>query len=281
MIKKLPNKVLFKIHKDGSDERRIEDIWIEKEYNPEGFELKENDTVIDIGAHIGIFTTYAAKLAKQGKVYSFEPCPENFILLEKNRKLNHLKNVKLFKYGIYKRKGKAKLFIDEKHNDSHSLYKEFQRFVLIKCITLKDIFDTNKITFCNFLKLDCEGAEYDILFNTPGTYFDKIDKIVLEYHDSIYKKKRWYHIVNFLTEKRFKVRIKTSSSYQGILYAKNTRKRNLVILKFENYLKIYASITYIKLDRDLGLIGIFLKKHYPRLYPPLKKLKSRLKNEKS
>lgn len=273
-----------------NDAQRIEEAWIIRDYFSGGFRIQKNDTVIDIGAHIGTFTVYAAKLANKGKVYSFEPHPENFTLLERNCKLNNLENVKLFKYGVYGEKGRAGLFIDGENTGRHSIYKESREFISIECITLKDIFDANEIQFCDFLKLDCEGTEYDILFNTPKSYFDKIGKIALEYHDHIYKKKRWYHIVEFLSEKGFKVRVGPYTSQQGILYAKNTQKRNSLIIKFENclnlpislliievknYFKVYAHIMYINLDRTIGLFGIFLKKYLPSLYFKLKRLKDR------
>ena len=50
---------------------------------------------------------------------------------------------------------------------------------MVESISLKKIFDENKINKCNFLKLDCEGAEFKILESLPNEYFNKINKIVL------------------------------------------------------------------------------------------------------
>ena len=64
--------------------------------------VRDGDNIIDIGAHIGYFTIYAAKNAYQGIVYSIEPYIESFEILKKNLKLNDLSNVKPFHAAISK-----------------------------------------------------------------------------------------------------------------------------------------------------------------------------------
>ena len=279
----LPTGIKIKITVDEKTNlQMVEEAWIISDYFSSGFRIQESDIIIDIGAHIGTFTMYAAKLANKGKVYSFEPCLENFLLLERNCKLNDVKNVTLSQYGIYGKKGTAKLFLDEK-SECHNIYRKSKEVVSIECITLKDIFDTNKIQLCNFLKIDCEGAEYDVLFNTPADYFERIEKIALEYHDFFCDGKRWCQLVTFLGKKGFKVNIKPFSFDRGILHAENIRNRNLLITKLGNYFKVY--VVLIKLgrpfkavDRTIGRVGIFLNRHFPRLYIKLKKIKE-MKNK--
>ena len=48
--------------------------------------------------------------------------------------------------------------------------------------TLTEIFDTYQVDRCDFLKLDCEGAEYEILLNLPITYLQRVSRIALEWH---------------------------------------------------------------------------------------------------
>lgn len=61
----------------------LDEIIFRNVYNCPGYEIKNDDTVIDIGAHIGVFTIYAASKAKNGKVFSFEPLKDNYLLLKK------------------------------------------------------------------------------------------------------------------------------------------------------------------------------------------------------
>jgi FkbM family methyltransferase len=210
-----------------TDERRVKEAWAISDYFKEGFNIQNEDTIIDIGAHIGTFTIYAAKLADKGRVYSFEPHPENFALLKRNCKLNNLKNIELFQQGVYKEKESVKLFTNKEKTGEYSIYKESPNFISIECITLKDIFDNNGIQFCDFLKIDCEGAEYDILFNTPTEYFNKIDKIVLEYHDYINRNKKWYHLVIFLAKRGLRLKLS--------LLPRNKKLFMLKILEIEIY----------------------------------------------
>ncbi len=64
--------------------------------------LKEGDTFIDVGAHIGYFTVLASQiLGPKGKVLSFEPFPANFQYLQKNIKLNNLENVIAYDRGLW------------------------------------------------------------------------------------------------------------------------------------------------------------------------------------
>ena len=219
----LPNGIKFKIRRDNkrvTDEDMINESWVSKNYTPRGFGIKKEYTIIDIGAHIGSFTVYAAKNAKNGIVYSYEPYPENFKLLEENVKINNLENVKIFNLGILGKRKKVKLYQDEANDAGHSIYNKTRNSVVINCISLKEVFDSNKIKFCDFLKIDCEGAEYDILFNLPKKYFNKIGMIALEYHNGIYKERNLTDMQILLSDVGFKIKAKPVKSDQGLLYAK-------------------------------------------------------------
>ena len=48
---------------------------------------------MDIGAHVGIFSVYAAYRSETGKVYAFEPFIENYTRLVAHRDLNHRNNL--------------------------------------------------------------------------------------------------------------------------------------------------------------------------------------------
>lgn len=55
----------------------------------------------------------------------------------------------------------------------------------VRLINLSEILNMNKINHVDFLKIDAEGAEFDILLNSPNRVFYKIKEIVLEYHDHL------------------------------------------------------------------------------------------------
>ena len=236
------------------------------------FNIKDNFTVIDIGANIGAFTVPVAKIAK--KVFSFEPEKDNFSLLKKNIKLNNLKNVYLFNCGILYKDGKKKLFLTPKPGGEYSLYLKSDYPEIIKVISLRRVFEDNSIEFCHFLKIDAEGSEYEILKNLPSDYFKKIGIIALEYHDYIVKNEL-KNIIKLLIDTGFKLKvIYEDYPKRGIIIAKKSKKSFILYLtnhlnyfisridksklppENRNYLKIILK----KFDRFLGQGGIFLRK---------------------
>jgi FkbM family methyltransferase len=77
----------------------------------EHFCPKQNDVVIDVGAHLGRYTIISAnKVGEEGKVVALEASPLVFEKLERNIKLNKLRNTISMNYAVYSKKTKIKLF---------------------------------------------------------------------------------------------------------------------------------------------------------------------------
>ena len=199
IVHKLRNGVKYLIRTNSSDFGIINEIHIVKEYHKLLDHIQPTSTVIDIGAQIGVFSVFAAKIANKGKVFSFEPFEKNNLLLQKNIKLNKLKNIIISRNAIAGKSGSRQLTISKENSGGHSLFQEGDEKVKIKTMTLKEVFDKNKIDKCDFLKIDCEGAEYEILYNTPKEYLDKINSITMEYHENgdIQELRRFLKKANF------------------------------------------------------------------------------------
>ena len=88
-----------KMYVDGRDKNIVPDLLSKGAYEPFETELfkknlEKGEVVLDIGAHIGYYTLIAAKIVgNEGKVFAFEPAPDNYALLEKNVNANGYKNV--------------------------------------------------------------------------------------------------------------------------------------------------------------------------------------------
>lgn len=161
----------------------LNEMYILKEYASLYHYITPKSVVIDIGAHIGTFSILAGRLRKGVRVFSFEPFPENFSLLQQNIQRNNLAStVFAFQTGIGARKEKRRLYIHPGNTGGHSMYKKSKKSRQITLISLKDVFKAHNILSCAFLKMDCEGAEYEILLNTPKNILNKIQCIALEYH---------------------------------------------------------------------------------------------------
>lgn len=168
----------------GTDDASIiGEIFVQKVYTPEGMNINEEDVIIDIGAHIGIFSLYANEKAKKGKIYSFEPEPRNFQLLHRNKELNCADNIALEQKAVSNKKGKKRLKLSKNLTGGNSLGRiNSQESIKVETTTLPEIMKKNKIKTVDLLKIDCEGEETKIMYSLPKNLLNKIKKITMEYH---------------------------------------------------------------------------------------------------
>lgn len=217
------NGVKFYMKSGQTEGLIINEIWGEKVYTPESFLISEKDTVVDIGAHKGVFSIYAAKKAVNGVVYSFEPFKENISFLKKNIQINKCKNISVFETAVSNKNGYDDLYIKPDFSAGISSIKsEYTsgnevKKIKVKAITLEKIFKMCKIDKINFLKIDCEGGEYKILLNTPKELFKRIDKISMEYHQI--NEYKIGVLKDLLLKYGFKVSVVPVDNVIGMLYA--------------------------------------------------------------
>ena len=196
------------------------EVFIFHHYNPEGFEIEKGDLVVDVGAHVGMFSIYASKLAL--KVYSVEPLAENFEFLKENININKAENIYPFNVAMSGKTGDAEIFINSS-SFAHSFYVQdgVQKKIKVPTVSLEDFVVSNNINKIDFLKMDCEGAEYDIFFNCPKEILKKIRKISMECHD-INPQWNTEKLRNFLGNNGFTVNVKsTNSKGLSYIFAKN------------------------------------------------------------
>lgn len=193
-----------------ADKFVIWEVWSFDEYTNGFLTISANDTVVDIGAQIGVFTVYASKLASQGRVLAFEPHPDNFSLLKENIQLNKCINIVPFEMAVGKNDATATtpLFIHPNNSGGHSVVAKVSRSsVAVSQISLAKIISQNNLSKVNFLKIDTEGSEFNILLSTPIECLKKVDQISLEYHDYLSPIVKHTEIARFLTACDFDVKI--------------------------------------------------------------------------
>jgi len=123
-------------------------------------EIKEGDVILDIGANIGYYTLIFAKLAgEKGRIFAFEPDPDNFFLLKKNVEINNFRNVTLIKKGVSSKNEKVSLYLDEENKGNHTIFpQKGRKSIEVEVVRLDDYFEDYEGKI-NFIKIDIQGAE--------------------------------------------------------------------------------------------------------------------------
>jgi FkbM family methyltransferase len=121
-------------------------------------------TCFDVGANVGAITLALAKITgSEGKIYAFEPGPPNLRRLRDNLNLNPQlsKRVEMITAGVGSASGEL-YWAEEKDNPGNALLGKTGTHQ-IKIITLDDFVRERAISRLDFLKIDVEGMELDVM----------------------------------------------------------------------------------------------------------------------
>jgi FkbM family methyltransferase len=168
--------------------------FVDDKYESEIFELfdksiKDTDVILDIGAHQGLYATYFASLAKNGKVYSFEPHPTNYKYLVLNT--SRLSNVVAVNKAVGNENGKTILRTwsydnPDRFSGRHSFTTELGGDIPIEVDTVKlDTFVKENNTVVNFIKMDVEGWEWEVVKGADNLIRIQKPKMIIEIHTAL------------------------------------------------------------------------------------------------
>jgi FkbM family methyltransferase len=190
----------LKIH-SGFDHVPIIEVMMKKDYG----KIRNNITIIDIGASTGVFSVYACSTAKNLSIYAFEPSLDYFSTLKENIRINNLQSsVKCFNNAVAGANEVRNITLRSETFIYPSLKGESENAnsQSIECVTLAKIMKDNGIEKVGLLKMDCEGAEYEIFKNTAADVLEKVEEIRMEYHN-IGSNENVRELRNLLLEKGF------------------------------------------------------------------------------
>jgi FkbM family methyltransferase len=212
------NTILFRTKKGILVEvpRRLlqtfKEIFMDECYM-DGLELHapDNSTIIDIGANAGFFTLFAASRFNDSRVLAYEPIPSNFKQLARNRDLNADCSIECFQKAVAGHSGTIEIMFDPDDNftTNATIFQEPNRHnqvIQVPSITLSDIFREHSIKRCDLLKMDCEGAEYDSIYNCPLECLSLIDQIAMEVHGGTESGQNIDSLEAYLNEQGFTTR---------------------------------------------------------------------------
>jgi FkbM family methyltransferase len=164
------------------------EIWEKKSLNYFYNLIDKNNKVniVDIGANVGLYSLYA-KFLPNSQFYSYEPYKFTYDLLNDNIELNNITNVQTYNIGLSDKKGKTILNVCLSHDGLNTMGANPLRFndihhVEVEINTLDNIFYNNNIKV-DFIKIDTEGWEYNILKGGEKTIKKYKPIIQLEYNE--------------------------------------------------------------------------------------------------
>jgi FkbM family methyltransferase len=205
----------------------------------EQFRPKEGDIVVDIGAHIGLYTIIGSKcVGGKGKVVAIDADPNNFEMLNRNIKLNKLTNVLALNHIVYSKEmelelvdygrmlgfdGKTKNMTLAAHGGTPG-----QTDTPVQANTLDNLLQRNGIKEVNWMKIDVEGAEYEVLKGARNILSNsKNISILIEIHGTSHLYKP---IIDLLNSYNF--RIIFEKSFPDYKRLNMGGAKNMVLRKF-------------------------------------------------
>ncbi len=224
----LPNGLSFYLPSQtvrGAARFLIAELFRKNRYAHPGFELRPTDTVVDVGANMGLFTLWAAPQVPQGCVLAIEPTSV-MDCLKMNVRLNSLVNVRPLKTAV----GGSQPSLDFVEYPGFNivthqagirpalttrllirlLYRRYRQEpvrVTVPCEPLAKILDEAHLDVVNLLKMDCEGGEYEIVRSLPQDYWERIERVALEFHE-LRRDQRHGELVQCLKKAGFAVEVR-------------------------------------------------------------------------
>jgi FkbM family methyltransferase len=131
--------------------------------------FREGDTVIDVGAHVGVVSIYLAKKFPFIKVYAIEPDPLNYVCLTRNIEANSVTNVFAINKAVSGDGRKRTLYVDAGEsawatiNPGTAVSHRVLRTATVDTITLEQLFQERRIQHCRLLKIIAPGAVVETL----------------------------------------------------------------------------------------------------------------------
>lgn len=211
-----------------SDMNLIYEILFKSKHKSEYFFPEEIDPkiIFDIGGNIGITSIYLSELFPNALIYVFEPLTENFEILVKNTR--SYPKIKAFNFGLGSKTGNFKFYLsnDSENFGGVSFYPNIKgnnlhKYVSCKLREVNEIIEKLKIKSIDLIKIDTEGAEFDILTSIDERVLRGTSWITGELHGE-----RDFELLNYLENLGFLISLK--KEIDNRLFMFSAGKANLV-----------------------------------------------------
>lgn len=147
-------------------------------------DLGDSAVAFDIGAHIGCFSLAFARQHPAGQVEAFEASPATAVYLRRNVDHNGLSDIVHCHQVAVAAETGTLVFADNVGGSSLNgiTAPEGAKQIEVPCVTVAEAFATAG-TGVEVVKIDIEGAEYDMVLNSEPADWAGVRRLVMEYHD--------------------------------------------------------------------------------------------------
>jgi len=152
--------------------------------------------IIDCGANIGLSVIYFKQLFPDANILAFEPDPDIFNVLEYNIKSFGYHNVKLNKKAIWKDNTTIRFQQEGGYSGRIPKDGDVGRIIEVDTVSLKDLLINKDV---DFLKLDIEGAEYEVI-KSCYDILKRVKNIFIEYHSHYSERQTLHEILEILQQ---------------------------------------------------------------------------------
>lgn len=172
---------------DDSDIRVFKQIFVDNEYD--SLNLPDAaETIVDLGANIGLSALFFIKKYPDARIVAVEPDAVNFEIMKKN--LNRFsKSIVFLQAAIWPTDGEVSLVEEDIDHSSLGAWgyrtevlNENAKFA-VKAMSIPTIMQQYDMDFIDILKVDIEGAEYELFEKGYESWIDQVGMIVIETHD--------------------------------------------------------------------------------------------------
>ena len=162
---------------------------------------KEGDVFLDVGAHIGKYTLQVAKIVgESGSVIAIEPMTECYKALKEGISLNNFNNITPLNIAAWNKSCNLKLFIGDKYGHNSIKYNMGLGYVEVEAKALDTILSQINVNRVDWIKIDVEGAEYEVLQGLKNTLKKDSPKLIVEV-----KKENERKVMDIMKELNYKV----------------------------------------------------------------------------
>jgi FkbM family methyltransferase len=166
------------------DVRIINEIWIDGEYAVKNFIPEPSWNILDLGANKGYYAAWALTKAPTARVHCYEPDPQNVAALRVNI-APFARCTSVRQAAVGSSAGSLTLFRIAGRGGQGSLYRaraslrgQIVAEVDVPVVSFSEVI--KRAGYVDLLKIDVEGAEYDILLDSPPESFDHVQRITVE-----------------------------------------------------------------------------------------------------